>query len=289
MLQGHPWMEGRQTGHSSFVEPRSDVKLSSVEQSVAGAVAQVISKLVLFPFDTWKSRLQARRFGALSDFKDLWTASGIYRGALPKIALYAPYQAIYMATYVRAREALLPVLPGQGAAVVLAGFSSEVAGAVVRLPMEVAKVRLQLGVYESSLHAFKELVRHPRSFYGNFVPQTLLHDCSYSAIAWLIFELSRQQLFAHHGEAVLHAHENMLLGVVTGSVTALVTTPLDVLKTRVVGNQLPSVIGALREMWRIEGPRAFRRGAVQRVAHLGPAHGLYMMLYEFAKEQMARS
>jgi len=158
--------------------------------------------------------------------------------------------------------------------------------------MEVAKLRLQLGVYTSSWHAARQFLSQPLDFYGNFVQQTLAHDCVYSAGAWLSFETGRQWLFAYHGEATLPAAENLALGSATGALTALATTPLDVLKTRVVGREPGATVGprslraALRELLRDEGPGALWRGATLRVAHLAPSQGLYMLLYELAKRQI---
>uniref|UniRef100_A0A7S0FZG0 Mitochondrial carrier protein n=1 Tax=Pyrodinium bahamense TaxID=73915 RepID=A0A7S0FZG0_9DINO len=174
-----------------------------------------------------------------------------------------------------------------------AGTIAEVVASLVRLPMEVSKLRLQLGVYSSSWHAARELFLRPQHIYGNFVPQTLAHDSVYSACAWLIFETGRQWLFVRRGEAELPASENLALGTLTGALSALVTTPLDVLKTRVVGQVsdgptgLTSLRTAAKELLREEGPWAFWRGASLRVAHLAPSHGLYMLLYEVAKRQIS--
>lgn len=280
----------------SHIAAKSDVKLTPWDQSVAGASAQVLTKFVLYPLDTWKSRCQARRFGALDEFKGLWTVKSLYRGVSTKLLLYTPYQAVYMASYVQARDYLLVAPPPFGGGVatyLLAGAAAEVAGSIVRLPMEVAKLRLQLGIYKTSLQAFRELCRQPVSFYGYFVPQTLCHDCIFSAFSWLIFEWSRQRLFKLWGTAELPTTYNLALGAATGGLVALATTPLDVLKTRVIA--MPGGQGAgpsllfktARAMLREEGRMAFWRGATLRVAHLAPSHGLYFCLYEAIKTQIS--
>lgn len=269
----------------SHVAAKSDAGLSATDHSVAGVVAQVTSKLVTYPLDTWKSRRQAPR---TMSFTGLWTVRGMYRGVLPKLALYSPYQAVYMAVYVRARERLLPLDCG-AATFVAAGVCAELAASIIRLPMEVSKLRLQLGIYGSTWHAAADFAARPGHFYGNFVPQTLSHDCVYSALSWLAFEQARQMIFASRGVPELSPSENLALGSATGAAVAAVTTPLDVLKTRIVSKPHGEGRGlwmAVLAIWRTEGPAAFWRGTVLRVVHIAPSHGLYMALYEVAKLQI---
>jgi len=279
----------------AFVIAQSDRGLTPLDQSLAGAGAKAVTKFVLYPLDTWKARCQVRRMGIEGQFRGMWTFAGMYRGLVPKIVLYTPYQAVYMAAYVELRDRymvpLASVPGGRAVAYMAAGASAEITASLVRLPMEVAKLRLQLGVYNSTWHAARQFLTRPRDFYGNFVQQTLAHDCVFSACSWLCYETGRQWLFAQHGEATLPAAENLALGTLAGAFTALATTPLDVLKTRVVGRAPGSGPGslraALRELLRDEGPLALWRGAALRVAHLAPSQGLYMLLYELAKRQLA--
>jgi len=280
---------------NKFIATNSDLSLSTLDQSIVGALSKAATKLVLHPFDTWKSRCQARRFSSMVEFQGLWTPAGIYRGLAPKLLLYAPYQAVYMATYVQARgfliNAPLPFGGTSGLSFVLAGVIAEITASLVRLPMEVSKLRLQLGIYSNSRKALQHFLRQPWGVYSNFIPQTLMHDCAYSAVAWLIFEKSRQWLFALRGSSELPPHENLILGGITGTTSAFITTPFDVLKTRIVGrspgsSQASGVFHVARDILRHEGARAFWRGALLRVLHIAPSHGLYMFLFETGKSQL---
>lgn len=278
---------------STFVTPKSDVSLSAAEHAAAGSVAKAATKLILYPLDTWKSRRQARRFGDVGEFRHLQGLRGVYRGVVPKLLLYSPYQAVYMSAYVTARDKLLqgPRPFGDSPlSFVAAGMLAEVAGAAIRLPMEVSKLRLQLGAYRNTWHAFKDLMMNPGQLMRGFVPQTLMHDCSYSACGWFIFESGRQWLFSMRGTSNLPVHENLLLGFGTGTLTALVTNPLDVVKTRIIGSVSqppPGILSTAQSIWRLEGVLAFWQGATLRVLHLAPSHGLYMLLYEVIKLQLS--
>mmetsp|Transcript_81391 Transcript_81391/g.141264 ORF Transcript_81391/g.141264 Transcript_81391/m.141264 type:complete len:301 (+) Transcript_81391:66-968(+) len=273
----------------AHVVARSDAGLTAFQHSAAGAAANAAVKLVVYPLDTWKSRLQARHLGALGDFAGMWTVRSMYRGMMLKLALHSPYQALYMAVYVHARGQLLAapqLFGGNAMTFVVAGATAEIVGSLVRLPMEVAKLRLQTGLYQNSLHAFQDFCRKPSSFYRHFVPQTLMHDCIYSACSWMFFESARQRLFQYRDCAELQHHENLMLGAAVGAVSAWVTTPFDVVRTRIIapgqGRSSP-VLPMVRSIWCQEGAGAFWRGGTLRVAHVAPGSGFYMFFYEALK------
>jgi len=278
---------GTTSGHKAV---RSDTGLTPFDQSVAGAAAKVLTKFVLFPLDTWKSRLQAwPHTRELGNAAELWTVRGMYRGFAPKLVLYVPYQAMYMAVYVQVRDVLLERSGSAVTAFLVGGVAAELAASSVRLPMEVSKVRLQLGIYRSSWHALQAFLSKPLHFYGHFLPQTVCHDCVYSALHWVFFETCRQRLFASRDTNELPAHENLFFGFVAGAATAWLTTPLDVLKVRILmGAPRRGSLGATaRTLWQEGGLRFFWRGAALRVAHLAPSQGLYMFLYEWTKHQIS--
>ncbi|CAE7551096.1 unnamed protein product [Symbiodinium pilosum] len=185
---------GSETSQRGFVKPNSDAKLTAGDQAVAGSVAKAAADTeeagtvlvvgVGEASEAW--RRQARRFGETGEFRHLRTFTGVYRGVA---------WAVYMSAYISARDVLSKgprPFGDSGLTFVAAGVVAEVAGSVIRLPMEVAKLRLQLGAYRNTWHAFKDLGMDLKSLYrGSFLPQTVLHDCSYSACGWLIFESSR--------------------------------------------------------------------------------------------------
>eukprot|EP00811_Abedinium_folium_P000702 NODE_10643_length_1338_cov_4.066887.p1 GENE.NODE_10643_length_1338_cov_4.066887~~NODE_10643_length_1338_cov_4.066887.p1 ORF type:complete len:302 (-),score=69.49 NODE_10643_length_1338_cov_4.066887:320-1225(-) len=288
----HSQLDGCATNH---VRARSDVGLTPLDHSVAGAVAQAATKAALFPIETWKNRRQAFHFGSTARFAGRWTLRGVYKGMVLKVILYAPCQAIYMATYTQARDGMLalpwPLGPGT-CTFVAAGLCAELAATVVRLPAKVGVTRLQIGLYDNAWHALRDLVARPERCFVNFVPQTLLHDCACSALLWVVYERSRQMVFALRNSNELSGSDSVALGTFSSAIMALVTTPLDVLRVRVIvqsSGSRPSegCWTVARQMWHKEGPRIFLSGAILRVMHLAPAGGMFLALYELSKTQIA--
>ncbi|CAK9110928.1 Probable S-adenosylmethionine carrier 2 [Durusdinium trenchii] len=174
-----------------------------------------------------------------------------------------------MSAYITARDHLLQGPLGDSVATfAVAGAVAEVAGSAIRLPMEVAKLRLQLGAYSNSFQAFKDILMNPWRLTRGFVPQTIMHDCSYSACGWLFFESGRQWLYSLRGSSNLPVYENLLLGFAAGTLTSLVTNPFDVIKTRIIGSSSetpPGILSTAKSIWRFEGLGAFWQGASLRL------------------------
>uniref|UniRef100_A0A0G4G459 Uncharacterized protein n=1 Tax=Chromera velia CCMP2878 TaxID=1169474 RepID=A0A0G4G459_9ALVE len=75
-----------------------------------------------------------------------------------------------------------------------------------------------------------------------------------------------------------------LAGGTAGFVAAVLTNPIDVIKTRVQTHRGPriGVFDHVRRLWREEGLRGFQRGIAPRVAAAMPSCALSMACYEFA-------
>jgi solute carrier family 25 (mitochondrial S-adenosylmethionine transporter), member 26 len=246
----------------------------------AAAGASVLAKLFLYPIDTLKCRRQAGLHP-----QSIYQLRGLYAGVLPKLALYGPYQALYMYTYTSARERLHP---SYGVwAFPISGVVADLAGTVVRLPMEVIKQRMQAGVYSSSVEAVKRIATCPRAQLLQqrlFIAQTLFHDIPYGLVQWTTYELlTRSEALSFFPKHAVH----VAVGMSAGALAAFVTTPLDVVKTRIVtrSSEYTGISQAVKKILVEDGARAFTRGWFFRVMHIAPGTGIYFglfhLLYQF--------
>lgn len=150
---------------------------------------------------------------------------------------------------------------------------------VLRVPVDVVKQRLQVCRYTHLGEGISHIVRRDgyRGFYRGF-GATLFRDIPFSCIQFPLYEwLNRQS-------GATSPVERALVGCVSGSFAALVTTPLDVVKTRVMLNE--STAGAFhlfRETCRVEGWRWLGRGAVSRATMIGLGGLFYFGTYEAVK------
>jgi hypothetical protein len=128
-----------------------------VENLLAGGTASTLSKIILQPFDTSKTLLQAvgelrgRYAGNLSQCMVRLVKErglgGLYTGFLASIAVSAPSSAVFAVGYEFSKNALEST-PLHQFAPVLAAALGNVTASIVRVPPEVIKQRVQAAVYK---------------------------------------------------------------------------------------------------------------------------------------------
>ena len=78
-----------------------------------------------------------------------------------------------------------------------------------------------------------------------------------------------------------------MVGAVAGSISAAITTPLDVIKTRLqTGSMVGSPPAVALRIAREEGLAGLYAGIGPRVVYIGPSCALFFVVYEATKEAM---
>lgn len=149
----------------------------------------------------------------------------------------------------------------------------------LRVPVDVVKQRLQVCRYNHLSEGIRHIVQTDglRGFYRGF-GATLFRDIPFSCIQFPLYEwLNRQS-------GATTPLQRALVGCFSGSVAALVTTPLDVVKTRVMLNEsTTSALHLFRETCREEGWRWLGKGAASRATMIGLGGLVYFGTYEAVK------
>lgn len=147
-----------------------------------------------------------------------------------------PSHAAYFSVYEQAKVALGVNLPGHSpiAAAACGALATTLHDAVLT-PVDVVKQRLQLGFYKGIWDCVRTILREegPRALYRSY-PTTLLMNWPYAGVLVATNESIKQTLLRRNGSTgePLGMLEFLLSGAVSGAVAAAITTPLDVLKTR---------------------------------------------------------
>ncbi|KAG2125639.1 mitochondrial carrier domain-containing protein [Suillus cothurnatus] len=237
--------------------------------------------LLFFPIDTVKTRLQsAQGFVKAGGFR------GIYKGVGSVVVGSAPGAAAFFSTY----EAMKHSIPlhDQLAPVnhMLSASVAEVAACLIRVPTEVIKTRMQTSMYGASTSSFKAatlVLQHDgvRGFYRGFLT-TIMREIPFTSLQFPLYEFLKYRLSKHLDRKPLYAHEAAVCG------TAL-TTPLDVLKTRVMldlrdpsKQQVPSLPMRLRQIYVQEGAKALFAGVVPRTMWISAGGAVFLGVYEWA-------
>ena len=263
----------------------------------AGATAGCSVEAALYPIDTIKTRLQAMRSGG--GFGALLKAGGgraLYAGVWGNLAGVAPASAIFMAVYEPVKQYVTDqVSPDQSfLGPLAAGVAAGLASSFVRVPTEVVKTRMQTGEFRHAFTALRTIIakegaRGIFAGYGSF----LLRDLPFDAIEFVAYEQLKKnyKTLVLEDERDLNPGEHSIFGAAAGAVTGLVTTPLDVLKTRLMiqggTGQYKNVFDCASQIIRQEGAGALLRGWQPRVIWIGVGGSVFFTVLEQAKKLYA--
>ncbi|KAL6852894.1 S-adenosylmethionine transporter [Amphichorda felina] len=267
---------------------------------LAGALAGTTVDLSLFPLDTLKTRLQSS-----AGFFPSGGFSGIYRGVGSAVVGSAPGAAFFFCTYEAVKSLLGPETGSSAAGHMLAGSMGEVAACAVRVPTEVVKQRAQAGLHGGSsasalgailgLYKTQGLGAMWRGLYRGW-GITVFREVPFTMIQFPIWESlkawGRRRRREGKGDddrtgRDVPALESAVYGSVAGAIGAALTTPLDVLKTRVMlSEQRVSVAQVFGQMARNEGIRPFFAGVAPRVTWISIGGFIFLGSYQWVVNTM---
>lgn len=276
------------------------------EDCASGVVASLATKLVLQPFDTAKTVMQAAegaRYRTLGDCViRLAQARGVgtlYRGLPAAIAASAPSSAVFFATYESLKRHLGATCASH---TLVAACGANLAASLLRVPPEVVKQRVQTGLHRHALVAVASIAREDgvRGFYRGYGAQ-LMRDIPYAMAQFGTYEALKRRVDGSYepstsshgatkrrtGRRALHA---LGRGACAGAVACVITTPMDVVKTRMMTARGKMTHGngtwwsTAKHVWRESGPKGFMRGVTPRLLYKMPSSAIFLVAYEIASQ-----
>jgi len=260
--------------------------------------------MLMYPVDTVKTRMQAlgptgQGLHAAGVFRAVRVillregVGGLFRG-IGAMALGAgPAHAVYFTTYEVAKEGLGGNRGGhQPLATAGAGATATIVADAVMTPADVVKQRLQLAnsPYTGIWNCFSRMLRDEglRPFYRSY-GTTLFMNVPYTAIHFSAYESGKRFLRLDDEQEGIGTQ--LTAGALAGGTAASVTTPFDVVKTRLQTEGVCStarygssgVFGVMRQIVETEGPWALTRGMGPRVLFHMPAAAICFTTYEIFK------
>lgn len=253
----------------------------------AGGVAGIAVDVTLFPIDTVKTRLQSERgFWRSGGFQ------GVYKGLGPAATGSAPTAALFFFTYETMKEVLNSRRDSSTPSAYIhmtAASVAEVVACLIRVPVEIAKQRKQssIQVYDKSgvrilLDAYK--AEGIRGIYRGF-GSTIFREIPFSLIQFPMWEYFKENWQPVTG-LELTPYYVALCGAVSGGVAAGLTTPLDVIKTRIMLAEQKlarniSITSVLKSVYREQGIRGLFAGFVPRVLWITLGGAVFFGFYDF--------
>ncbi|NXM01694.1 SAMC protein, partial [Tyrannus savana] len=253
----------------------------------AGGVAGVCVDLILFPLDTVKTRLQSPQ-----GFRKAGGFRGIYAG-VPSTAIGSfPNAAAFFITYENVKSLLphgsSPYL--SPATHMVAASLGEVVACLIRVPSEVVKQRAQVSPSSSTLRILSHTLYHEgvQGLYRGY-KSTVLREIPFSLVQFPLWE-SLKDLWSWKQGHVVDSWQSAVCGAFAGGFAAVVTTPLDVAKTRIMlakagsRNASGNVLTALGGIWRTQGLSGLFAGVVPRMAAISLGGFIFLGTYEKTRQ-----
>ncbi|KAI4495815.1 hypothetical protein M0802_008438 [Mischocyttarus mexicanus] len=243
----------------------------------AGASAGICVDTVLFPIDTIKTRLQSQHgFLQSGGFK------GLYRGLYPVLVGSTPTAALFFVTYESTKVCAQSMVSERYRSLIHMGAASlsEMVACIVRVPVEVMKQRKQAYLLDKGKFGIRFLYRGYWS--------TVLRDMPFSLIQFPLWEYFKNVLSLYVQRDV-YPIESATCGSLAGALSAALTTPLDVAKTRIMlANKMIQsseikLSTTLRAIYIKEGMNGLFAGLGLRVMWISIGGFIFFGVYEEAK------
>ncbi|KAJ1349794.1 hypothetical protein KIN20_005448 [Parelaphostrongylus tenuis] len=243
---------------------------------ICGAGAGLAVDLGLYPLDTIKTRLQSKQgFRAAGGF------SSLYSGIGPVAVGSAPGSALFFLNY-----RLLNGLFADESTLCHAVSASiaEAVACVVRVPSELIKQRLQASVDGRGLREVcQDIYRSGRlfGFYRGYLG-TIAREIPFSVIEFPLWEFLKRTVASRKGTDCSPL-EGAACGSIAGCFAAAATTPLDVVKTRIMlsnSQKSPTILWTLKEVYSNGGILALFSGITPRVLWIAAGGFIFFGAYE---------
>ncbi|KAI4173029.1 MAG: hypothetical protein LQ343_003139 [Gyalolechia ehrenbergii] len=303
---------GLETGSAAVEHAKSTTKrvLHSVLESIhhfgLGSIAGAFGAFVVYPIDLVKTRMQnqrSKRVGEMLYKNSIDCAKkvvknegfrGLYSGVLPQLVGVAPEKAIKLTVndlirgHFTEKNSNKIWWPHE----ILAGGSAGACQVIFTNPLEIVKIRLQV---QGEMAKHTDVPRRSAMWIVRNLglvglykgaSACLLRDVPFSAIYFPGYNHLKRDLFGEGPSKKLGIIQLLTAGAIAGMPAAYLTTPCDVIKTRlqVEARKGETKYTSLRHcaatVYREEGFRAFFKGGPARVLRSSPQFGFTLAAYE---------
>ncbi|KAK9450284.1 mitochondrial carrier domain-containing protein [Limtongia smithiae] len=284
----------------------------SVYHFMLGSVAGAFGATIVYPIDLVKTRMQNQRSqvpgqllykNSIDCFRKVVHNEGfrgLYSGLGPQLVGVAPEKAIKLTVNDFARGKLTDEFGNISLmSEIIAGGSAGACQVVFTNPLEIVKIRLQIqGEVARSIEGATKrsavwIVRN-LGLLGLYKGATacLMRDVPFSAIYFPTYAHLKKDYFGEGPNKSLGIGQLLIAGAVAGMPAAYLTTPCDVIKTRLQAEaragqtHYKNIAHCATTIFREEGFKAFFKGGPARIFRSSPQFGCTLAAYEMLQTML---
>ncbi|CAA0831636.1 Protein MITOFERRINLIKE 1- chloroplastic [Striga hermonthica] len=280
--------------------------LSVLERAVigaaAGGTAGAFTYVCLHPLDTIKTKLQTKGAseiysGAFDAFVKTFRSKGIlgfYSGISAVIVGSTFSSAVYFGTCEFGKSFLSKI--GNFPPILIpptAGAMGNIVSSAIMVPKELITQRMQAGAKGRSWQVLLKILEKDGilGLYAGY-SATLLRNLPAGVLSYSSFEYLKAAVLRETKRANLEPHESVCCGALAGAISASLTTPLDVVKTRLMTQaavnrasavMYDGVISTVRQILKEEGWVGLTRGMGPRVFYSACFSAIGYFAFETAR------
>ncbi|OIW17054.1 hypothetical protein TanjilG_02422 [Lupinus angustifolius] len=289
-----------------------------VGEFVSGALAGAMTKAVLAPLETIRTRMvvgigSKNIAGSFVQVVEQQGWQGLWAGNMINMIRIVPTQAIEFGTFECVKRAMTSVQEKWEqeecpklqigsinlslslswiSPVAVAGAAAGVASTLVCHPLEVLKDRLTISpeAYPNLGIAVRNMYKDGGmgAFYAGILP-TLAGMLPYSTCYYFMYDTIKRSYCQTRNKKSLNRPEMLLLGALAGFSASTISFPLEVARKRLMVGALqgkcpPNMAAALAEVIRDEGLKGLYRGWGASCLKVMPSSGITWMFYEAWKD-----
>lgn len=288
---------------------------SARQHLVAGALGRFTAVSIMFPVDTIKTRLQLHGANCCSPLQ--WSDAlkkPLFRGVGSSLMGQVPNGMLVYGSYELYKREISKRWPELDTQYVrlFSAMVSDITGSIWLAPFEGTKQRVQAGLFPSIRAAFVETYQQKgiTGLYAGYKAQ-VIRDIAFHMVQLPLYEAVKdgwvggmhpllerrglrdpppqRALFAREPPA-LATWESMICGALTGATSGALTTPIDVVKTRLMASQATlgssSIRKAVVDILAREGPLGFTAGLAQRATYISLGSAIFFTVFEQVVNRM---
>ncbi|CAG9472483.1 mitochondrial carrier protein, putative [Plasmodium vivax] len=233
---------------------------------VTGALSGVAVDAVLYPIDSLKTNMQAKKALSFSDIKKM------YSGIFPTLVGTIPASAFFYCFYELSKKLLKEKRENISKTnlYLISTSMAEVAASVVRMPFEIVKQKMQVSGSSSVINTIYEITQREGllSFLGKSYFVIIVREIPFDCIQYFLWETLKEKAKRDFGKfsKKYPSITSAICGGLAGGIAGFLTTPMDVIKSRqiIYGKSYIETVTEIAE----EGYLTFYKGCCFRSIYL---------------------
>ncbi|PPD88636.1 hypothetical protein GOBAR_DD14421 [Gossypium barbadense] len=297
------WLEPRSRNSSKAQTLMKN--LSVFERALIGAggggIAGAFTYVCLLPLDTIKTKMQTK--GASEIYANTFDAVvktfqtngilGFYRGVSAVIVGSTASSAVYFGTCEFGKSFLSKLECPALLISPTAGAMGNIVSSAIMVPKELITQRMQAGAKGSSWQVLLRILEKDGilGLYAGY-SATLLRNLPAGVLSYSSFEYLKAAVLRKTKQTNLEPIQSVYCGALAGAISASLTTPLDVVKTRLMtqvhGNKVAAAMysgvnATVKQIFKEEGWIGLTSGLGPRVVHSACFSALGYFAFETAR------